>query len=238
MMTSIARLGATLVGTVAHPRRVRAFSVSLLAAGLLAAGCGTVSAPGAGGVASGGTSGTSGTGGTGGTASATPVPTVTGGPVTPGSPACVGWPADAPRGTLTALWVPVAVERCVTAVQDIPGKGQWETATLERADHGLTALVNALRRPMIQRQPGTMCTDLAMLPPQLVLINSAGQRLIPRLPLTGCGLVQAQLLAALAALPWQPVSVRMIVKIPSWPATPGGSSHSPGTSLQTLPAGG
>jgi hypothetical protein len=158
--------------------------------------------------------------------------------VTPGQPACVGWPESAPRAPLSALWNPVAVERCVAAIQDIPGKGQWETATLERADHGLAALVTALRRPQLQRPPGTMCTDLAMLPPQLLLINSAGQRLIPRLPLSGCGLVQAQLLAVLAALPWQPVSVRMIAKIPSGPTSGGGSSHSPGTSLQTLPAGG
>ncbi len=226
MITPIARFASA----ARQARRTRAIAVPLLVAGLLAAGCGTVSAPGAGGTASG-----TATAEGGGSASATPVPTVTGGRVTPGEPACVGWPGDAPRGKLSPLWVPVAVERCVTAIQDIPGKGRWETATLERADHGLAALVTALLRPPIAHQPGTMCPDLAMLPPQLVLINSAGQKLIPLLPLSGCGLVQTQVLAALAALPWQPVSVRLITKIPSGSAVPGAPAHSPGTSARTLP---
>jgi hypothetical protein len=212
-ITSIARLA----GAAAPARRARAIALPLLAAGLLAAGCGTVSAPGTG-AAAGGTP--------------TPVPTVTGGHVTPGQPSCVGWPSDAQRGTLTLLWTPVAVERCVTAIQDIPGKGRWETATLERADHDLGPLITALRRPAEMHRPGTLCPDLAMLPPQIVLFNAAGQKLIPRLPLSGCGLVQIQLTSALAALPWQPMSVRMIIKIPSGPA----ATHSPGTMMQTLPA--
>jgi hypothetical protein len=231
-ITSLARLA----GTADPNRRARALVLPLLVAGLIAAGCGTVSAGGtgaAGGPAAGGTATGGGTADGGGSAaSPAPVTTVTGGPVTPGMPACVGWPSDAPHETLTLLWTPVAVERCVTAIRDIPGQGRWETATLERADHGLGPLITALRRPQESHRPGTLCPDLAMLPPQIVLFNAAGQKMIPRLPLTGCGLVQIQLTAALAALPWQPMSVRMVAKIPSGPA----ATHSPGTTMQTLPA--
>ena len=53
-------------------------------------------------------------------------------------------------------------------------------------------------------QPGTVCPALAIIPPQIVLISATGQELIPRLPVSGCGLIQSQVLAALAALPWQP----------------------------------
>ena len=53
-----------------------------------------------------------------------------------------------------------------------------------------------------------------MIPPQVVLIGATGQKLIPRLPVSGCGLIQSQVLVALNALRWQPVSVRLIAKIP------------------------
>ena len=102
----------------------------------------------------------------------------------------------------------------MNGAQTIPGKGLWLTATLQRADSGLDALVSALRQPPGTHQPGTACPALAMIPPQIVLISATGQELIPRLPVTGCGLIQSQVLAALAALPWQPVSVRLIAQIP------------------------
>src|SRR5271168_3600714 len=91
-ITSIARLA----------RQTRAFSVPLLMAGALAAGCGTVSANAGGVNEPNHTSGASGSASASASApSATPVPTVTGGPVTTGDPACVGWPSNAPHGTLT-----------------------------------------------------------------------------------------------------------------------------------------
>ena len=55
---------------------------------------------------------------------------------------------------------------------------------------------------------------LAIIPPQLVLISATGQELRPRLPVSGCGLIQPQLLAALSGLPWRLVSVRLIAAIP------------------------
>jgi hypothetical protein len=102
----------------------------------------------------------------------------------------------------------------VNGAQTVPGKGLWQTASLQRADSGLDALVSALHRPPGTRQPGTACPELAMIPPQLVLISASGQELIPRIPVSGCGLIQSQVLAALAALPWRLVSVRLIAKIP------------------------
>ena len=107
----------------------------------------------------------------------------------------------------------MAVLRCVSAEQTIPGKGNWLTETLERADTGLTPLVTALREPSGQRKPGVMCPDLAVVPPQIALIGADGTKIIPRLPLSGCGLVQERVLGALATLAWNPVSVRMVSQV-------------------------
>lgn len=219
-ITPIARLG----------RRTLAVSVPLLAAGVLAAGCGATSyhATSAPGVSSGtgsatGTGSTAGAGsaaGTGSAAPATPVPTVSGGRVAAGGAACAGWPAQAPRAILPVSFVPVSVERCVIGAQEIPGKGMWITATLQRSDTGLTGLVNALRHPARSRAPGTICPALAVIPPQIVLTDASGHQLIPRVPVTGCGLPQAQVLAALQSLHWNPVSVRLISQIPAASTAP------------------
>jgi hypothetical protein len=150
------------------------------------------------------------------------VPTVSGGRTTPGEPACAGWPASAPTASLPVSFVPVAVERCVNGAQTIPGKGLWQTASLQRADSGLDALVSALHRPPGTHKPGIACPMLAIIPPQIVLISATGQELIPRLPVTGCGLIQPQVIAALAALPWRVVSVRLVAPISGAPI-PGAS---------------
>ena len=192
----------------------RVAAVAALAA--MATGCATASTstPAA-------TGGSSGTGAASASppasasASATPVPTTTTGPpLVAGQPACVGWPANAThRKPLPASFVPVAVIRCVTGYQIIPGKGQWETATLERADQGLAPLLTALRRPNQARPAGTFCSDLVELPPQFALVGKDGQAIWPVVPVTGCGLPQRELLGALAALPWQKVSVRLVAKV-------------------------
>jgi hypothetical protein len=122
----------------------------------------------------------------------------------------------------------------VSGAQTIPGKGLWTTATLQRADAGLAALISALRQPATPRQPGTVCPAVAVIPPQVVLISSTGQKLIPRIPVGGCGIAASQVLAALDALHWQPVSVRLIAEIPgaSLPAVPAAAPHS----IQTMGA--
>ena len=190
----------------------RIASVAALAA--LATGCATASTSTP--AATGGASGTTAASASPpASASAAPVPTTTTGPpLVAGQPACVGWPRNVTRSkTLPASFVPVAVIRCVTGFQIIPGKGQWETATLERADQGLAPLLTALQRPNETRPPGTFCSDLVELPPQFVLVGKDGQAIWPALPVTGCGLVQRELLGALAALPWQKVSVRLVAQV-------------------------
>jgi hypothetical protein len=215
----------------------------VLVAGALAAGCGTVSSNPGGpngpancsSVASGSASASASGSGSGSAppsgAHATPVPTVTGGPaVIVGGAACTGWPADAAHGTLTALFTPVAVERCVTSFQQIAGKGEWETATLERSTDRLATLAAALMQPSAGRQPDVMCPEFVVLPPQIVLFSSTGQELIPRLPVGACGGVDTQVLSTLAAMTWQPVSVRLVTKIaPVAPKTFPGASLAPGS---------
>jgi hypothetical protein len=217
----------------------------------LAAGCGTVSTPPGGGSGHGQTA--TGSPAASPTAvSGSPVPTTTGGPVTPGQPACAGWPSTAARGALPASFVPVAVIRCVTSDQMISGKGQWEVATLERADKNLAPLTAALRHPAQQRKPGALCPYIAMIPPQIVMVGGDGKMIIPRLPLSGCGLVQPQVLAALSALSWRPVSVRLVTQIQTQQQVASGCtpqyrdpflsygplrpSHGGGTGLRALPA--
>jgi hypothetical protein len=148
-------------------------------------------------------------------ASASPAPTTTAGPpAVPGEPACAGWPANAVRGkALPASFEPAEVLRCVAGDQLVPGKGQWQTATLERADKNLAPLMTALRQPSGHRTPGMMCPAIAMVAPQFVLVGKDGTALWPLLPLSGCGLVQSGVLAALATLPWQPVSVRLVTQV-------------------------
>jgi hypothetical protein len=194
-------------------------AVPLLVAGALAAGCASAQTGAAGGHA---------TAPAGPTASATPVPTVSGGKAGPGEPACVGWPSGATSTSLPVSFVPVSVERCVNGVQTIPGKGLWTTATLQRSDSDLTGLINALRQPPATHRPGSVCPALAVVPPEVLLIGANGQKLIPRLPATGCGVTQSQVLVALNTLRWQPVSVRLIAKIPGPAAATvsGGPPHS------------
>jgi len=127
------------------------------------------------------------------------------------------------------------VERCVTGVQQGPGKTEWQTATLEKATKDLTPLVAALLRPSVQHQPGIMCPELVMLPPQVVLFSSDGKTLIPRIPLGSCGLVESGVLGALNTLNWQPVSVRLVTKLTgSQPLAATPRASSPKT-IQTLP---
>jgi len=217
--------------------RAGAWCVPLVAAGVLAAGCGAPH----GGVASqgspsAGATGSPSAGATGSaapSAPATPVPTVSGGPVTAGEPACAGWPVNAPTASLPVSFVPVSVERCVDSAQVITGKGVWSTATLERADSGLAALVAALRQSPAAHTPDTVCPAVAVTPQQIVLIGKTGQMLIPRLPVTGCALSRSGVLAALDGLPWQPVSVRLIAKIPGAGTAPRASGSAPHSATGT-----
>ena len=210
---------SSAAGVVPAGRRALAVALPLLAAGALAAGCGSARSGGAAGAPpTHATAPAASSSSAAASAAPTPVPTVSGGQVVAGEPACVGWPTGATSVSLPVSFVPVSVERCVNGVEAIPGKGLWTTATLQRSDSGLAGLIGALRQPSVTRHPGTVCPALAEIPPQVVLIGANGEKLIPRLPATGCGLIQSRVLAALDGLDWQPVSVRLIAKIPG--ATP------------------
>ena len=76
-----------------------------------------------------------------------------------------------------------------------------------------------------------MCPEFVILPPQIVLFNSTGKELIPRLPVGACGAVDTQVLSTLAAMTWQPVSVRLVTKIAPVvpPKTFPGASLAPGS---------
>ena len=230
LISSTARAGwLGLAGPIG--RRTVAAAVPLLAAGALVAGCGSAHAGGASGAATATTHATATAppaSSAAAPAPATPVPTISGGRVAAGQPACVGWPTDATSVPLPVSFVPVSVERCVNGVQTIPGKGLWETATLERSDSGLAGLIDALRQPSVGHHPGTVCPALAVIAPQVVLIGANGQKLIPRLPATGCGLIQSRVLVALGALRWQPVSVHLIAKLDGGtaPTVSGAAPHS------------
>jgi uncharacterized protein YceK len=201
-------------------RRTAAGRVTSLASALLlglavllmlaVAGCRTATSPAA--------------SGSGTKTPAAAAPTVTRTPVTPvapstppgsggtvsGYPSCTGWPARVASGPLPASFQPVAVIRCVTGYQTIPGKGEWLVATLQRADKDLAALISALHRSPGRMRPDMICLALAVIPPQIVLISGNGSMISPEIPLNGCGGVQQQVIAALAALPWETVSVRLL----------------------------
>ena len=227
MMTSIASIARLA-------RRTRALSVPLLVAGALTAGCASAAAnPGgpnqpadpASSAASASSSASAPAAPT-----ATPVPTVSGGPVVAGATACAGWPSDAPHARLTSFFQPVAVERCVTGFQVIRGKGEWETATLEKSTDNLAALVAVLLQPPTKAQPGVFCPELAFIPPQILLISATGKQLIPELPVGACGTADARVLSTLASMRWQPISVRLISKVnpAAVPRTLPGASIGPG----------
>jgi hypothetical protein len=210
-------------------RQTRAVSLPLLVAGALAAGCGTVSADKVGGPYTpvGGSATASAS-----APKATPVPTVTGGTTATGASACLGWPSGAPHGKLTAFFQPVSVERCVTGYQQVKGKGEWRTATLEKSTDNLATLVNVLLQPSARTQPGVFCPEFAVIPPQVVLFNAAGKQLIPELPMGTCGTADARVLTTLATMTWQPVSVRLVSKIVPVSGTP---RTLPGAKIGSVP---
>jgi len=202
-------------------------TMTLLATGCAAASSGSGHAASGPGPVAAGPATTSGSGSApAASGSPGPVPTITTpGALPPGQAACANWPAGAKKGPLPASFVPVEVLRCLTGTKQVPGKGLYLAGTLERATSDLAPLVTALRTPSAHAQRGLMCPMLAMIPPQIVLVAKDGSMLIPIFPVERCGTIVPAVLAALNAMPWQTVSVRLF-SFPQPAATP--TAMSPG----------
>lgn len=139
-----------------------------------------------------------------------------GAPVAPaaGKAPCTGWPS-APSGRLPRAFQPASVLRCVTETVSVPGKGQWATAILEKADQNLIPLTGALSAASGHMEPGHMCPEYVIVPPRIVLVGKDGTMIRPAFPVTGCGQIQQKVLAALDGLHWRTVSRRLLTKIPA-----------------------
>jgi len=158
--------------------------------------------------------------------SAVPVPRAPGASVAPGGPAAPGapvaagsarcdhWPA-APAGRLPRSFQPASVLRCVPGTVSVPGKGQWTAATLEKADQGLAPLAGALSSVSGHMEPGRVCPQFVIVPPQIVLVGKDGTMVRPSFPVTACGQIQQKVLSALAGLHWHTVSRRLLAKVPA-----------------------
>jgi hypothetical protein len=127
---------------------------------------------------------------------------------------------------MPVTFIPVTALRCVTGTKEIPGKGVFFTATLERSDGDLRALATALRQPPGHVAQGTMCPMIAMVPPQVVLMAKDGSMIRPKFPLDGCDMIASPALRALNALPWHAVSVRVFSPPPGRATTPGARATS------------
>ena len=92
------------------------------------------------------------------------------------------WPSGVPVGPLPVAFAPVEVLRCQLGTTTVPGKGVFVSATLQRATKDLATLVAALRHPSGHMLPGTICPQLALIPPQIVLIDGNGAMISPRFP--------------------------------------------------------
>ena len=89
----------------------------------------------------------------------------------------------------------------MTGFQQIAGKGEWQTATLERSTDNLATLIDGAAASRRRgHQPDVFCPEFVVIPPQIVLISSTGKELIPRLPVGACGDADSQVLSTLAAM--------------------------------------
>lgn len=93
---------------------------------------------------------------------------------------------------------------CAPAMKPAHNNGQ--VVFIERvADHGLAALVAALRRPSARPAPGIICPVQLVIVPPLFLVSADGQVIRPVIPADACGSPQQQVLTALQQVPWTTV---------------------------------
>jgi hypothetical protein len=132
-------------------------------------------------------------------------------------------------------FVPVTALRCVTGDKEIPGRGLYFTATLERSDGDLRALTTALKQRPGHVAQGTMCPMIAIAAPQVVLIAKDGSMIRPKFPLGGCDMIASPALHALNALPWHAVSVRVYSRVAGGTSAPGTGATSDPQNSDLIP---
>jgi hypothetical protein len=121
----------------------------------------------------------------------------------PGSARCpIG---GLPEGTVPAGFAPAWVLRCTNVVRPVPGHGRWSFEVEERADTGIDRLLAALSRPDEATPRGTVCAADGVGASPVALVDAAGRIVHPRLPQDACGKPQQQVRDALAALRFREV---------------------------------
>jgi hypothetical protein len=111
-------------------------------------------------------------------------------------------------GGVPADFRATAVIRCTSQVRQLPGRrGDWLVRVEERAAAGLERLLAELRRPSDPRDPGRSCTLEQLIVPYFMLIDAAGQAMVPAVPTDDCGKPRPEIVEALNALRYRTVSV-------------------------------
>lgn len=86
--------------------------------------------------------------------------------------------------------------RWVLRCSMVPLVGSRRQLLTERSDSDPSQLLEALRAPSEPRSEG-VCPLMRMLVPYFALVDPNGQAVVPKIPLTGCGLPQAAVVQAL-----------------------------------------
>jgi hypothetical protein len=107
----------------------------------------------------------------------------------------------------------VAVVRCMTDEQAVPGDGTWQFAIAQRASGNLTSLLALLRRPDQSPSPNVACAAELLLVPAFGLVGSDGTVIRPRLPVTECGVPLPDVLTALSDQPWKTETETKLTRI-------------------------
>jgi uncharacterized protein YceK len=188
-----------------------------IAAGLALTGCASTKTAAGGGAVS-ASAGAGSTSAAASTAAASTMP----GSLSPGSPATSVVPSVRPTGSASGL-CPTSLDlgqyngpntrvvsadlkvRWVLRCSIVPLTGTKRAVVTERSDSDPSALLKALRAPSEPKSSG-VCPLIRMLVPYFALIRPDGQALVPKLPLTGCGLAQAAVVQALNHLHFEVLS--------------------------------
>lgn len=195
----------------------------LLAAALLAAGCGTAT-PGDGDGAGRGdvslgppVSGAPGSPASGSPAPGSPTPGPTATQVSAGRHVCLAGGGTDPYGTTLPddghrPRLPAGTfrfVRCRGDIQTVPGQGVWLVRVEEETQAGQDELAAALRRPDGARTDQA-CAAYLDISPDLWAVDGAGRALLVRIPRDACAHIQPPVKQAMSAARWQEIGRRRL----------------------------